>query len=560
MPVERSQIIAILKRIHLFRGADDQQLETTADFFEAIDLPAGTVIYEQGDDPDYFYLIASGKVRLSRVVSNDRPVLLIGDLEDDDYFGEEVLETEWARQVTVETLADTTLLRIDVPNFVQLLNVIPPLSHRLQFILDSYRLSLKTHLRWQAPDETVYFIARRHALFLWARILPPTLFGIFTIPLTLYLYLNSGSATAGLAVTPLIALIAALVITAFWWVWSYIDWSNDYYVVTNRRVVYQERVVLFYDSRQEAPLEAIQSSSTTSSQLGRWLGYGNVAIRTFIGNILFGSVSFPEQVVALIQEHQLRAQFNQYRSELKNIRETLKQRMYKGPASPQQPKTARPSEKPDPVRQFLSTMFHLRYESGGTVIFRTHWFILLKRIFFPTLLIVAVIAALIASAYDQFKVLSAQATCGITFLAGLFALSWWFYQYLDWHNDLYLITPDQVIDVNKKPLGQEERRAAPIKNILSIEYKRLGIIGLMLNFGTVYIRVGDQQLTFDDVFNPSEVQRELFQRLAAKNFAEKQAAAEVERRRLADWIAIYDETQRQNPPPPRTQPPARGGF
>ena len=56
---------------------------------------------------------------------------------------------------------------------------------------------------------------------------------------------------------------------------------------------------------------------------------------------------------------------------------------------------------------------------------------------------------------------------------------------MDWHNDIYLITPDQVVDVNKKPLGHEERQAAPLKNILGIEYKRLGIIGLLLNFGTV---------------------------------------------------------------------------
>ena len=131
--------------------------------------------------------------------------------------------------------------------------------------------------------------------------------------------------------------------------------------------------------------------------------------------------------------------------------------------------------------------------------------------------------------------------------AGCFILLWWLYQYLDWHNDVYLITPDQVVDVNKKPLGREERQAAPLKNILSIEYKRLGIIGLLLNFGTVYIRVGDQTLTFDDVFNPSEVQRELFHRLAAKNFAEKQAGSRSERQRMADWIAAYHRVTQEKP-------------
>ena len=76
-------------------------------------------------------------------------------------------------------------------------------------------------------------------------------------------------------------------------------------------------------------------------------------------------------------------------------------------------------------------------------------------------------------------------------LVGLGIFLWWLYNYLDWHNDIYLITNEQVVDVNRKPLGKEERRAALIRNILSVEYKRMGVIGLLLNFGTVFIRVGE---------------------------------------------------------------------
>ena len=117
--------------------------------------------------------------------------------------------------------------------------------------------------------------------------------------------------------------------------------------------------------------------------------------------------------------------------------------------------------------------------------------------------------------------------------------TWWLYNYLDWHNDIYLITGDQVMDVNRKPLGKEEKRAAQIKNILSVEYKRIGIIGLLLNFGTVYIRVGEAVFTFDDVFNPSEVQRELFHRISQRSLKEQQAQAEAERQRMADWLTVY---------------------
>jgi hypothetical protein len=216
------------------------------------------------------------------------------------------------------------------------------------------------------------------------------------------------------------------------------------------------------------------------------------------------------------------------------------------------------------MREFLSTMFHLRYEVNGTIIYRTHWFILLAKIFFPSLLLVSLVALFILNATNRFPVISAATTCSLGLLFGLITFGWWLYQYMDWHNDLYIISQDQVIDVNKKPLGHEERQAAPLNNILSIEYKRLGIIGLLLNFGTVFIRVGDRSLTFDNVFNPSEVQRVLFHSLARKKFAEKQASLADERKRLADWFATYDELRQDKNGPsktPRNPPPSpHGGF
>ena len=68
------------------------------------------------------------------------------------------------------------------------------------------------------------------------------------------------------------------------------------------------------------------------------------------------------------------------------------------------------------MRQFLSTMFHLRFETGGTVIFRTHWFVLLQKIGLPSLLLLGLLFLLISSASNRFALLSVQATCGLTFV------------------------------------------------------------------------------------------------------------------------------------------------
>ncbi len=580
MPVDRSNLINIFKRIHLFRGVDDQKLGEIADKVEQVEVPAGTRIFSQGEDPDYFYIVVIGRVRIWSQSASDQQDIPLGFREEEDYFGEEVLEEGWPRQISAEAATDVVLLRMPVPVLIDMLDLVAPLAQRLQLILDSYRLMLRKHFAWRDPDESIYYIARRHVLFMWFMLLPPILIGIFVLPILLFMFLNSQ-----LSMTFLLLLLSSAGVLLAWLVWSYVDWTNDYYFVTSTRVIYQERVVLFYDSRQESPLKALQSTQINTSQWGRWFGYGNVAIRTYIGTILFRGVAMPDQVMAIIQEQQARAQFGQYRTELRTIKTTIDNRIRTGPQAPVPKQPPRPVVQPSPMQQFLSTMFHLRYESGGTVTYRTHIFILLKKVGLQSILLLGLFILLVASATNQFALLSIQATCGLVFVLGIVIFGWWLYQYMDWHNDVYVITPDQVVDVNKKPLGHEQRQAAPLKNILGIEYKRLGIIGLFLNFGTVYIRVGDRQLTFDDVFNPSEVQRELFHRLTAKINADKQFEMEGERRRMADWIATYDEWQREHsnrgrdftareskapgsdstpeqppPPTPPPSPPARGGF
>jgi hypothetical protein len=550
MAVEPSSIVAMLKLIHLFRGVDETKLDSAVGLMDIIEKPAGEVVYNQGDDPDYFYFIYSGRVRITRQYSRSNPPVQLGYVEEGDYFGHEILEADWSRQVTAETITEVILLRLDVPRFKVLLDIVPILAQRLQFILDSYRLMITKQFNWHGPEEYFYLVARRHVLFMWLHILFPTLFGVTVPPVLLFFTIGSG-----FSVTLLSLFILATIITLGWWIWAHVDWANDYYIITNRRIIFQERVVLLYDSRQESPNEAIQSTSTNTSQVGRILGYGNVSIRTYIGTILFRDISNPEQVMAMIQEQQVRAQTSQRRAEIRAMETTLERRIGMTQTPIQPPKPGPEPAKPSALQKFLSDLLHMRYEVGGTILYRTHWFILLGKVWLPLTLIIGLIVVVSLGTVSN---LPLYAICGVSGLLGFFLFLWFGYQYWDWHNDIYLITPDQIVDVNKKPLGHEERRAAPIKNILSIEYQRLGILGLLLNFGTVQIRVGDQQLTFDNVYNPSEVQRELFHRLAAKNYAEKQTQAENERQRLADWIAAYHRVTHRNQPP--SNPPARSGF
>lgn len=535
------QVVALLSRIHLFRSLPPEKLAVAAECLQVKEFPADEYVFEQDGSSTDFYFIFSGRVKMTR---QDRPghqERMIGFLDEGDFFGGETFEENRSRRVSVQAVTAVTLLALDIPNARRLFDEAPELVARFRQAIDSYNLMLRTTFSWANPEEYIYYVARKHPIFLWIRLLPWIFFGVLGLGILLGLLPLQH-------VTLFLLLIGlGLVVILGGLVWHYVDWANDYFIVTGRRVVYQERVVLLYDSRQESPLEQIQSMDVDSSQIGRIFNYGNLTLRTFTGTILFRAIRQPQDVQALVQEMQKRMQSSLRQAELRQIEEILKQRLNPPPPRPPAPAVPAPAARTNTmaarIQRFMADLFHLRYVMGDTIQYRTHWWVLLTRIWFQTLLVIAIIGVQIwimvrafTGQLPDFPVLGVFMALCVVFLV---AFLWWLYVYIDWHNDIYLITNEQVVDINRKPLGKEEKRAAQIKNILSVEYKRLGIIGLILNFGTVYIRVGEITLTFDDVFNPSEVQRELFHRLALRNIRERQAQGEAERQRMADWISAY---------------------
>jgi hypothetical protein len=125
---------------------------------------------------------------------------------------------------------------------------------------------------------------------------------------------------------------------------------------------------------------------------------------------------------------------------------------------------------------------------------------------------------------------------------GLIGWGWWSYQYQDWKNDIYILTDDQLVDVNKKPLGNEDRRSAPVKNIQTVEYERKGLMNIILNFGTVKIKIGNEELTFNNVYQPSTVQGEVYSRY--KTYFD--TAKKNDQQRFIEWIKAYDELKKEN--------------
>jgi hypothetical protein len=143
------------------------------------------------------------------------------------------------------------------------------------------------------------------------------------------------------------------------------------------------------------------------------------------------------------------------------------------------------------------------------------------------------------------------------FLILLVFVGWFIYRVMDWSNDQFIVNAEQIIDVDREPFGTEKRNAAQLENILGTEYQRIGILGNIFNFGTVYITVGGTKLAFENVLDPAAVQSDINRRFAARKAKNEQQQIARERERMAEWLATYhlnaealrNEEERKNQKP-----------
>ena len=555
--------MAFLNRIHLFNQMGDEELAAISHELEEKTYAPDSVIFQNSDDPDGFYLIYSGRVKVTRIKEGERQFLAW--LVKGDYFGEEALFQNRKRSATVTAVENTALLFLSRQDFENLLEKYPQLKPNFRVAIKSRQLARQMRYKWLNPGEVIYFIARRHTIRLIQALVGPVLFA--TLPTFLFFWAFLTGATTPAAVGGVLFVGVLL-----WGTWNVIDWSNDYYILTSQRVIWLEKVIGLYDSRQEAPLSTILSVGIAADMLGRSFDYGSVTVRTFVGKIVFDYVTHPDEAAAIIREHWERSKEGGVRAQKEAMKNALRSKLgltvhpKEEDTAPIQPVVTQP-QKVSALRVVLSNMFKLRVEESGTVTYHKHWFVLFLQLWKPLAFVVGFFGLMVTRAVtlarspDQALVRVVDGAWTIdTTMVGLPIImipfvGWLIWEYVDWKNDIFQVTPDEILDIDKKPLGTEERRAAPLDNILSTEYKRLGLAGYMLNFGTVYISVGGTQLAFEDVLDPAGVQSDIDLRRTARLEKKQEESAARDRERMATWIAAYHTNLDEfNAPPPPLPP------
>jgi|GEM_PF-1430811 len=559
----RPDILGYMRQAVLFSKLSDEEIKHMAGYvglahYRPVQGQAGQPGYRPADIPVYrgeidptYYLLYEGKADVhSRDESgNRRPPrkLSAGDpLPESEgflFFGE-------PSEVTVEPTTDTHWFYLTRDDLEQFLAIRPKIRDRLL-----PRKEVKARLEakpfaWMEAGEVPVLSTRRH----WVVLVRAMILPIILLILAGVLWFV-GELPGFLVwlhrISPVLFLFGLL-----WLIWSAINWNNDWFVVTNRRVIHREKLWPISESQQEAPLDKIQNVDSKQQFIGNLLRYGVLTVETAaaVGTqcVNFTYIPRPQKAQEVISAQLKRGQVGEGPGMRRVVRERLEgsvgdtlHPIVPRPVAPGRLSARSTTSKPGIIRQFLDLTigrwFWMEQKTGTQITWRKHWWNLLERTWLPALAVLASLGMLLV------YVLSVQSLSAtiLLILAALLAaaVGWWLWNWKDWGNDQYILTKDSVIDTERKPLGiSSKKTVTTFDKIQNVSYDIPNPWATILRYGTVIIQTAGAQgrLDFPYVRHPDKVQAEIHRRLSAYREDEIRKQREAQLTALPEWFSVYD--------------------
>jgi len=577
-PEDIIQLVHALRTMRQPLPLREDQIRRLVEYCQIRPVNRGEVVIRQGEAPDSWYFILSGQLRA--VDAGPPGPRLLAYYAAHTFAGEGAVLTGQPQAATLDAVSDAVLAAWDSSTFAWLL----ARDARVRPYFE--RLGGSLHQRAGQPfpgrqwDEAVIAKTGKHPLLLLPTLVPPTFLLLLSVGLLMVVLGQAGSRPASV-----LSALAGLpgLFAAGWLIYNFIDWRDDEYIVTSKRVIHVERYPLYGMEWDEAPLVRIQDITLRAhSWLQRQLNYHDVIIKTAgAGNIVFAGACSARQVYESIIDEQTKAKQRQEAADRARVRQKLAESIGalvgSRPPESEVPQSNPPAGNPTPAqtRRLPPLLNYLvprmRLVEGETITWRKHWMVLLRKvgpalIAVLALLVAALLALLQVPPGDQLRKTIASDGWVLPALAGLglvVAAVCYVYQYDGWHKDVYIVTRDRIIDVHSSAfrLRGESSRVATFDVIQNITYSIPSFGHRMLNLGSVVIETAGthQTFTFDAVFNPSGIQQEIFNRWAAYQERRQQQQREGEAQRLAAWFGEFYRMQQgaRAGAQPEPQPPGQ---
>ncbi len=561
-------ILQHLRQMPVFQELNDGEFKAVAGLLRIQHTPRGMLVIEQGAASHSLFIVRRGRA-LVRVIGTDDIERRTGQLSIGDIFNQESFLRGARNSETIEALDDLTLWFISREEFQKLLESNPGLGGRVtsqpptEGVAEAQDIGTsQLKYSWQRPNEHVVLYSKKHVIVflnaLWPGLIALVLIAIFMLQPVAELLQQAQA----------VLIMATVTVFLIYVILEWVDWQNDYYAVTDQRVIHRERVLLIRDEQDEVPLSRIQDIKVERpSFLASMIDIGNITIEASGSHakVRFVDIGKPDEVSKLLFGQLDRARLESHATMRAKIRLDLRREM--GLAPPVQRPAAPSGNKLKPavfglrerwsiaVRQagmFRNALMpRLRLEVGDTITYRKHWLRLLQTIAVPFLLLILYAVALL------FVRISSESLSQLVFsfpfnlvvigigLVLLFSLA---YKYEDWRNDVYIVKPDRLIDIAPSPFGLRgtSRREAKFGAVQNVTATTRGVLDNLFNVGDVVIQTAgsDGKLVFERVYNPRRIQRDIADRMDAYDAQRHEKEAAQRRKEMAEWLGIYDELTR----------------
>ncbi len=550
-----------ISAVSIFAGLTPQEQIQLAGFFSFHRIPQFHPVMQQGDSADSMWILLENSRAVLSALDEENRALPRAPVRGIVTFNESALLAPTPVELTVESEPGSLWLRLhrqDYQRFGQFCGpeTVDKVTARLPAQTDDTDHEQRQDYPWLRKDELLVNLHLRHWLALIGQAKAAAIAILASAGLIWLLSFLGFPLWVGLGIgAPLFVLSL---------IWGFLNYLNDYFIVTNRRVIQQEKVIFFSEHRQEALLEQIQRVDVATTFWGNLFNFGTLSVYTAgtTGSIDFDYVAHPDSLRTAIFHHR---SLSQQRSSAENkldIQNALENRLGLSVDLPSRVYTDLAPSTPDDtaegpglwqkLRRMISIDSSLDWESTERIVWHKHWWILFAQIALPGLLLLFELLFLaggfssVALLQQLQSSLDAQTLLLSGGLVTLATLGWILWAAADWWNDTYTVTEDRIIDIEKLPLFlSEQRREAQLSDIQDIRLEMNSPLKVMLNFGNIIVQTaaGEGAFTFDHVPNPRIVKEEITRRMIAWRREDERRKAHDRSRDLPDWFEMYNRLE-----------------
>ncbi len=153
------QTVDILRRSPIFTALDPAELDELAALAREKRLPGGQTVFWEGDDSTSFYIVAEGKIRVSKLTSGGKEIIL-AFFGPGEMFGEVAVFENKPYPASAQSVEATRLLGIEKAAFLGFLLSHPAVTLKIIAILSGRLRDAQERLRDLAGERVEQRLAR----------------------------------------------------------------------------------------------------------------------------------------------------------------------------------------------------------------------------------------------------------------------------------------------------------------------------------------------------------------------------------------------------------------